>query len=248
MAATMPSSRLQTLFLPGLLCDNELWRDQVHALADVVEAQIADLTLDSDVPAMARRALATAPDRFALVALSMGGYVAFEILRQAPERVTSLVLLSTSASADDAARQAQRRAALTAPQGGRFLGVTERLLPKLIHPSLLGGTVAESVKAMASRVGADAFLRQQQAILDRPEFLSVLACITVPTLIGVGDTDQLTPPAESMLMRDGIAGSQLHIFTECGHLPPMEQPEETRALLRHWLTGVRQANSKYQPR
>jgi pimeloyl-ACP methyl ester carboxylesterase len=126
---TTRHSRQPVLFLPGLLCDEDLWRDQSEALCDIVDSTIADLTGDDDIAAMARGALAVAAPRFALVALSMGGYVAFEILRQAPERVTSLVLLSTSAGSDDAQRRAQRSAGIEALQLGRFLGVTNRLLP-----------------------------------------------------------------------------------------------------------------------
>ena len=246
MADTRPSRR-EVLFLPGLLCDEMLWRDQVMSLADVAQMSVADLTQDRDMATMAQRALAAAPGRFTLVALSMGGYVAFEIMRQAPERVISLVLLSTSAGPDDASRRAQRRAAIEALKLGRFLGVTDRMLPQLIHRSRLGDPVAERVKAMVARVGADAFLRQQEAILDRQDSLPLLPRIDVPVLVGVGDSDTLTPPAEATRIHEGIAGSTLHVFRACGHLPPMERPDETNALLRTWLTfGVGERGSGVQ--
>lgn len=238
--------RQPVLFLPGLLCDAELWRDQATALADIADATIADLTQDDSVAAMAARALRAAPPRLTLVALSMGGYVAFEILRQAPARVTSLVLLSTSAAADDPQRRAQREAGVAALKLGRFLGVTDRLLPQLIHPSRLHDPVAARIKAMAARVGRDGFLRQQTAILGRPDSLPLLPQIAIPTLIGVGDADRLTPPSDASRIYAGIAGSALHIFPECGHLPPLERPEETTALLRSWLGRMPRAGESTQ--
>lgn len=225
------------LFLPGLLCDATLWRAQIDDLADVAAPMVADLTLDDSVAAMAARTLAAAPPRFSLAALSMGGYVAFEIMRQAPERVTRLALIATSAAPDDAARAAERRAGMASLKIGRFVGVTARLLPQLIHPSRVEGETGETVRAMAERVGGDAFLRQQQAILTRPDSRPTLATIAVPTIVAVGDGDLLTPPAASQAIHAGIAGSTLHVFERCGHLPAMELPDETSALLRGWLRG-----------
>lgn len=231
------TDRPALLLLPGLLCDERLWRDQVAGLADVADSFVADLTLDDSVEAMARRALAGAPERFALGALSMGGYVAFEILRQAPERVTRLALMATSAAPDSAARAAQRRAAMASMKLGRFVGVTDRMLPQLIHPDRVDDEVGREVREMAGRVGPEAFLRQQAAILGRPDSRPLLAQVSVPTLVAVGDTDQLTPPSEAREIHAGVTGSRLHVFERCGHLPPMEQPAETSALLRAWLTG-----------
>lgn len=225
------------LFLPGLLCDAGLWRAQIEDLRDHVAPTIADLTLDDTVEAMARRTLAAAPDRFALVALSMGGYVAFEIMRQAPQRVTRLALIDTSADSDSAERARERRGALATLEAGRFLGVTDRLLPQLVHPTHVHGPVGEAVKAMAARVGRDAFIRQQRAILGRPDSFPTLSEIDVPTSVGVGDSDLLTPPHEAEAIRDGLTGATLHIFNECGHLPPMETPEETSAFLKDWLSA-----------
>lgn len=225
------------LLLPGLLNDAGLWAAQVRELADIADAQVADLTGDDSVTAMAARAPAKAPPRFALAGLSMGGYVAFEILRQAPERVTRLALLDTSATPDSPERAEQRRAAMDSLRLGRFLGVTGRLLPQLVHPDHVAGPVGDAVRAMAARVGGAAFLRQQQAILDRPDSTRLLASITVPTLVAVGDSDRLTPPADAQLMHHAIAGANFHCFAHCGHLPPLEKPSETSAVLRTWLTN-----------
>ena len=223
------------VFLPGLLCDETLWRAQALDLADVATPFIADLTRDESITAMAQRTLATAPERFALAALSMGGYVAFEVLRQAPERVTRLALLDTSAAPDDEERIARRKAGIASLKVGKFAGVTRRLLPRLVHAGHVDGPVGADVRAMAERVGAEAYMRQIRAIMDRPDSRPLLPSIAIPTLVAVGDDDQLTPPPEAEEIHRGIVGSRFHVFEDCGHLPALEQPEETSALLRDWL-------------
>lgn len=227
--------RLPLLLLPGLLCDQRLWRDQARDLGDVAETSVPDLTLDDSLSAMARRVLDAAPERFALAALSMGGYVAFEILRQQPERVTRLALVDTSAALDSPQRVTQRLAGIRSLKHGRFFGVTTRMLPQLVHAKHVHGPIGAEVQAMAKRVGGDAFLRQQNAILHRPDSRPLLASINVPTLVAVGDSDILTPPSDAEDMHRQIAGSTYYVFAACGHLPPMEAPDETTQLLRRWL-------------
>lgn len=227
---------LPLLLLPGLLCDARLWRDPAEALADIAPVHQADLTQDDSVAGMAARVLATAPPVFALAALSMGGYVAFEILRQAPARVARLALLDTSARLDPPKRRLVRQAGLALAEAGRFAGVTRKLLPQLVHESRVDSDVGEEVMAMAQRVGRDAFLRQQRAILDRPDSEPLLPTIAVPTLLGVGEDDRMTLPEETRLMHARIPGARLHVFARCGHLPPMEVPQDTAAVLRDWLT------------
>lgn len=227
--------RLPLVLLPGLLCDQRLWRDQARDLADIAEPSIPDLTQDDSLSAMANRVLDAAPERFALAALSMGGYVAFEILRQQPRRVTRLALLDTSAALDSPQRVTQRLAGIQSLKHGRFFGVTTRMLPQLVHTKHVDGPIGAEVQAMAKRVGGNAFLRQQHAILNRPDSRPLLASIGVPTLIGVGDSDILTPPGDAEEMHRQIAGSSYYVFAACGHLPPMEAPEETSQLLRRWL-------------
>jgi pimeloyl-ACP methyl ester carboxylesterase len=226
---------MNILFLPGLICDDAIWAEQARDLGDIATITIADLTMDDSVAAMARRALAAAADRFALVALSMGGYVAFEILRQAPGRVTALALFDTSAAPDSPERAERRRASLDSLAFGRFAGVTNRMLPDLVHASLVGGPVGTAVKEMAARVGRDAFIRQQLAILNRTDSRPLLERIKVPTLVAVGDADVLTPPAEALAIHIGVRTSRFQLVRDCGHLPPMEQPEAVTALLREFL-------------
>jgi pimeloyl-ACP methyl ester carboxylesterase len=233
-----PTELLPTVFLPGLLCDAGLWRPQIDALAGIVAPMVADLTLDDNIPAMARRVLASAPDRFALVALSMGGYVALEIMRQAPERVTRLALLDTSARPDTPERASVRRAGMASLERGRFVGITRSLLETLVHPDRTSGPVADQLRAMAGRVGGRAFLRQQRAILDRIDSRPELPEIRVPTLIAVGDTDQVTPMRDAVEMAELIPNARLHVLERCGHLPALEIPDETAALLHDWLAAA----------
>ena len=231
----MPQSLSPLLLLPGLLCDAALWRAQVEQLSDIAAVSVPDLTLDDSVEDMAERILSVAPHRFSLAALSMGGYVAFEILRRAPERVERLALISTSASPDTPERAQERKDGLNSLRLGRFVGVTQRLLPQLIHPDRISDPVSLTVQAMAERVGGEAYLRQQRAILNRPDSRPLLSMIDVATVIVVGEQDVLTPVSESVMMQKAIKGSALHVFRQCGHLPPLEQPTETGALLRNWL-------------
>lgn len=225
------------LLLPGLLCDARLWRDQAAALAPLARPVIADLTRDDRIEAMASRAIADVQGDFALAGLSMGGYVALEIMRQAPERVTRLCLLDTSARADTEEQKRRRRGLISLSRSGQFRGVTPRLLPQLIHPSRLDGPLAAEVMEMAERVGKDAFRRQQEAIMHRVDSRPDLARIAVPTLVGVGAEDALTPPHLAAEMAALIPGARLRHFEGSGHLPTMEAPEAVTAALAAWLAA-----------
>jgi pimeloyl-ACP methyl ester carboxylesterase len=225
------------LLLPGLLCDAALWRGQVDDLGDIAAPLIADLTHDDSVTEMVRRALAAAPPRFALAGLSMGGYVAQEIMRQAPERVLRLALLDTSARADSPEQSARRRGLIELAEKGEFRGVTPRLLPVFLHPSRLADTpLTDAVTAMAERVGKDAFLRQQRAIMGRPDGRRSLPAIRCPTLVLCGREDQLTPPDLSDEIAALVPGARLAVVEDCGHLSTMERPWEVSVELRQWLT------------
>lgn len=230
--------KMPLVLVPGLLCDAALWAAQAAALADIAAIAVADLTTDESLPAMARRVLAGAPQRFALAGLSMGGYLAQEIMRQAPERVTQLALLDTSARADTPERLAIRRDFIALAQRGEFKGVTPRLLPQWIHPSRLSDTaLTGAVMAMAARVGRDAYLRQMTAIMTRPDGRKDLPAIAVPTLVLCGREDQATPLALHEEIAALIPGATLAIVERCGHLSTMERPDEVSAALRRWLAG-----------
>lgn len=232
--ALMTKSSL--VLLPGLLCDAALWEPQRKRFARDFEILVADLTQDETVGDMARRVLAAAPPRFALAGLSMGGYVAQEILRQAPERVERVALLDTSARADTAEQTSRRRGLIALAQTGKFKGVTPRLLPLLLHPVHLDDKQLTSiVMAMAERVGQAAFLRQQRAILSRPDSRSDLGHIRCPALALCGRNDVLTPVPLSEEIAAGIPGAQLVVLEDCGHLSTIEQPDAVNAALETWL-------------
>ena len=160
-------------------------------------------------------------------------------LAQAPERVTRLCLLDTSDRGDTPEQARRRRVLMAMTRGNTFRGVTPRLLPQLLHPDHLAAPVAQHVLDMAERVGRDAFLRQQQAILGRPDRREMLAGIAVPTLVGVGSHDILTPKELSVEMADAIPGAVLRVIEGAGHLPPMERPDCVNEILGNWIGGSR---------
>jgi pimeloyl-ACP methyl ester carboxylesterase len=224
------------LLLPGLLCDAALWAPQIEAVADLVECRVADLTQDDSIDAMAERALADMPERFAVAGLSMGGYVALAIMAAARDRVERLALLDTSARADTPEQLRRRNGLIQLAERGQFKGVTPRLLPMLIHPARIQDeTLTSVVMGMAERVGKEAFLRQQRAIMGRPDRRPLLPKIRVPTLVLCGSEDAVTPVELSRELASSIATSRLTVVPDCGHLATLERPEPTNAAVRRWL-------------
>jgi len=231
--------KTKLILVPGLLCDALLWRAQLDALADVAEMRVADHTRSATMAEVARDVLADAPYKsFALAGLSMGGYVALEMMRQAPQRVRRLALLDTSARGESPEQTERRKAFIALAARGKFAGVTEALMPQLIHPSRLGDTaLTGAIRQMANNVGKEAFVRQQQAIMSRAESRPLLAAIKCPTLVLCGRQDQLTPLDRHEEMAAGIQGAKLEVLEECGHISTMEKPGEVNRALRQWLAG-----------
>ncbi|MBI1272663.1 MAG: alpha/beta fold hydrolase [Alphaproteobacteria bacterium] len=231
------SDRTSLILLPGLLCDKALWQHQIPALADRADIHVPDLTKHSRISDLAKQVLAEAPPRFALGALSMGGYVALEIMRVAPERVERLALIDTSARADTPEQKERREALIALSRSGKFKGVTPRLMPMLVHPdSLKDDAITDVILAMAERVGREAFERQQTAILHRIDSRSSLPAIKCPTLVVCGMQDEITPPEIARETAEGIgAAAQLKLIDKSGHLTPLERPDAVTALMRAWL-------------
>jgi pimeloyl-ACP methyl ester carboxylesterase len=224
------------LLLPGLLCDRQLWRHQIETMGDVADITVPDLTGGSTMADLAASVLVKAPERFALAGLSMGGYIAQEIMRQAPDRVERLALIDTNFTADTPEQTERRRALITMSKQGQFKGVTDRLLPLLIHADRLKDKVlTDTVKAMAEGVGKAAFLRQQSAIMGRPDGTRDLHLIRCPTLVMCGREDALTPLAAHVAMASHIPNGRLVVIERSGHLSPLEQPEAVSGVLRYWL-------------
>ncbi len=228
------------VLVPGLLCDRALWEAQIQDLSDVADIMVADVTggrsgADS-IAGFAEDVLAAAPPRFALAGLSMGGYVSFEIMRRAPERVLKLALIDTHAIPDLPEVTEARRALIDMAQHGQFKGATRRLLKEFLHPDRLTDTaLCGAVMAMTERVGREAFFRQQRAVMGRPDSRPDLIDFACPTLVLCGRQDGLTTLARHREMADLIPGAKLAVIENCGHLAPMERPEATTALMRLWL-------------
>lgn len=232
------TERTPLVLLPGLLLDAALWQPQLVALAEIADMSVGDLTRGDSMATMAQSVLGAAPPRFALAGLSMGGYVAFEIMRQAPQRVMRLALLDTSARPDTPEQTKERRAFINMCQQGQFKGVTPRLLPRWIHPSRLDDkTLTETVMSMTARAGRDVFIRQQTAIIGRPDSRPGLSQIHCPTLVLCGHEDQATPVEMHREMAADIPNARLVVVPECGHLSPLERPEAVNAAMRAWLVS-----------
>jgi pimeloyl-ACP methyl ester carboxylesterase len=225
------------LLLPGFLCDEDLWRDQLTGLADVADGRVADLGHGDSIAGLARQVLATAPPRFALAGFSFGGYVAQEIARQAPQRIERLALLDTSFHADTPERIAQRRAAnKSVSLPGEFRGMTEQLLPSFIAAERLHDTaLVQRINAMTLRQGREVFVRQNA--MRREDGAAVLRGLACPVLVLCGRHDVLTPPALHREMAALMPQAGLVVVDDSGHMSPMEQPAAVTLAMRQWLSA-----------
>jgi pimeloyl-ACP methyl ester carboxylesterase len=231
--------KIPLVLVPGLLCDAQLWQNQVEDLADIADIWIADHTRSDTMAGVARDVLADAPfASFALAGLSMGGYIALEIMRQAPRRVAGLALLDTAAGADLPEQTQLRMDFIALAERGDFARVTETLMPRLTHPSRLGErALTGTIRSMARNIGKDAFIRQEHAIISRADSLGLLATIACPALVLCGRQDALTPLARHEEIAAGIKGARLEIIEDCGHLSTLEKPAEVNSALRRWLSA-----------
>ncbi|MBV8412569.1 MAG: alpha/beta fold hydrolase [Alphaproteobacteria bacterium] len=231
----MPKKTL--VLLPGLLNTRRLFQHQIEGLSDIADCLVPELWHYDSLAGMADAALAIAPPRFALAGFSMGGYVSFEILRRAAERIERLALIDTQAAPDTAEGTKRRQGLIEQTRIGRFHGVHPSLLPQIVHKSRLEDpAVAQPIFDMACEVGAEGFVREQQAIIGRPDSRPLLVDIDVPTVVIVGRQDQATPLARAQEMAADIAASRLVVLEDCGHMSPLERPEEATAALRRWLS------------
>jgi pimeloyl-ACP methyl ester carboxylesterase len=229
---------LPILLVPGLNCSPRLYAPQMPALWRFGPVTVADHTRDDTMAAIAKRILGAAPPRFALAGLSMGGYIALEIVRQAADRVEKLALLDTGSRADTPEATAKRHANIALAQSGGFEDVIDPQFPLYVHPARASDAALKAeYLAMCHDVGPEAYVRQQQAIMGRADSRPLLAAIRVPTLVLVGEQDAATPPVLSDEMAAAIPGARLARIAECGHLSTMERPEAVTRELVAWLSA-----------
>lgn len=224
------------LLIPGLLSSEEIFAPQLPVLWPRGPVTIASTLAGDSIADMAARILADAPSRFALVGVSMGGYLALEIMRQAPERVERLALVCTSAHPDTPEQSAGRRKMVAQARAVGFERFCALGADALTHPSRKGEPHLNAVAVrMGLAVGMEGFARQTEAVIGRVDSRPLLPTIRVPTTIIVGDADPLTPAALSEEMAAAIPGAKLVLAPECGHVITLERPEVVNAALLEWL-------------
>jgi len=227
------------LLLPGLLTDERLFAPQVAALADVAQPVVADLTGADTIAALATSAIARMPaGRFAVAGLSMGGYVALEVARQAPDRISAIALLNTNAR-PDSPESSENRRRLVALGERDFAAVNATLIPKLLHPDHLeDANLLRLLDDMANAIGLEAFKRQQAAIIGRIDSRPHLAAIRAPAMVLAAREDLIMPMEVSEEMARAIPGARLEVVEHCGHLSSLEQPGAVTARLRAWIQSA----------
>lgn len=226
------------ILLPGLACDEELFRDQRPALAARVPVHVSDVHDRFDtLPQMAAALLAEHPGPLRLAGASMGGMLALEVLAQAPGRVRALALLGTSARADTPELVALRTAAIAQFEAGAAETVLRANLPFAFHPSRQhdDALIDAYLRMVLERAGAQALARQNRALIARADRRALLPSIACPSLVMVGDSDLLTPPEHAREMAEAIAGARLVVLEGCGHMLTWERPQDVTAALVDWL-------------
>ncbi len=228
------------VLLPALLCNAGLFIHQIKALENEADFFVPDLGLDTTVAATARRVLAQIKGDFVLGGISMGGYVAFEILRQAPERVKGLILMDTNAHADPEPARKKRAEMIEAAQTGGIESVIEPSLFSVVAPRHRENDLIRHVlEHMARATGVEKYVNEQRVISTRPDSTELLEKIACPTLVLGGEDDVLSPP-ESMDAITARIPTAIHaVIKDSGHLPPLENPAATTAALRVFLNRAR---------
>jgi pimeloyl-ACP methyl ester carboxylesterase len=230
------SSKLPLVLLPGMMCDARLYGPQIAALSGSVPLHLAPISGHDTVEALAADILASAPPRFALAGLSMGGIVAMEVLRQAPERINRLALLDTNPRAELAEVRAGREPQIAKVRSGGLKEVMrDVLIPNYLADAAGNRDIEALCLTMALDLGAEVFERQSRALQARPDQQDTLKTVTCPTLVLMGAEDRLCPRDRHELMQGLIKGSRLVIVDGAGHLPTLEQPEAVTAALKTWL-------------
>lgn len=230
------------LLIPGLLNTASLWQFQLPALSRMTSVTVADVCEYDTITSLAADVIAQAPaETFSLAGFSMGGYIALEMMRQVPERISALALLDTSARPDTPEAIASRRESIRLAKHG-FDEVVQGFTPMVIHPSHQDDAgLVQTIMDMSHAVGVDAFVKHQKALMGRIDSRPYLADIQCPTLVLCGREDLLTPLPFHRELARSIPGSKLVVIRECGHLSPLEQPGQVADAMLEWLA---RANSQ----
>lgn len=224
------------VFIPGLACTGALFGLQISTFKErpIIIAETCD---QDTIEAMATRLLAHAPERFALVGLSMGGYVALEVIRQAPDRISRLALMNTNARNDAPPQTQLRHALMEITRKGGYHKIAAMQYSQIVHPAHHDDTALKNIVFdMATDIGPDNYLRQQNAIINRRDQRPNLPAIKCPCIIVAGEQDNLIPHDRCVEMHKAISQSKLHVIPDCGHLSTLEHPVHTSELLQDWLS------------
>lgn len=226
------------VLLPGMMCDARLFAPQIAAFSQERSVHVAPIIAHDTVEALASEVLANAPPRFALAGLSMGGIVAMEIVRQAPDRVRKLCLMDTNASAETDAVKAAREPQIVAAKAGQLRSVMrDEMKPRYLTDGPKRQEILDLCMDMALGLGPDVFVRQSRALQTRPDQRETLLHVSVSTLILCGKDDTLCPLDRHILMRDLIPDAQLEIIESAGHLPTLENEVSANNAMRKWLNS-----------
>tara|TARA_Y100000385_G_scaffold287690_1_gene352469 strand:- start:3697 stop:4392 length:696 start_codon:yes stop_codon:yes gene_type:complete len=224
------------VLLPGMMCDGRLFAPQIAAFSHERPVMVASLQGANSVAKLAEEVLSIAPPRFALAGLSMGGIVAMEIYRQAPERITRLALMDTNALSDSPENAAMReRQVKKALEGGLREVMRDELKPKYLAEGKNSSRILDLCMKMADALGSKVFADQSTAVQHRPDQCETLKHVQVPALVLCGSEDRLCSIERHELMHHLVAGSKLAVIPGAGHLPTLEQPELTNRRLMKWL-------------
>lgn len=230
--------RTSLVLLPSQLCTDLLWQNQIDAFRTFADPTVIVLDEHDTMAALASDVLARMPEQFMLCAHGMGGFVAFEILRRAPERVTKLALLSTLAPADTPKQTARREGYLRLVEQGKFDGIIEERIPALLHPSSRNDSQLTGIlRQMARETGPAGFLNQQRAIMAREDSTPSLGAIACETLILFGRADGITTFEHQSQLKENIARSRLEVVEDAGHMMMLERPKAVTTLLSEFFGG-----------
>ena len=231
--------KIPLLLLPGTLCDGRLWAHQIEHLADIADPFVIDVGTDKSLATLAQRILASAPEKFALAGFSFGGILAFELYRQATQRITHLALINTNARPDtEQGLENKRQQLQLAKLSGLETLLRETLIPLYLAPSRNGDkALVQLIVDMAVDQGLAVFGNQIEALISRSDSRPLLGQVDCPTLVLGGMDDQLCIPERHREMADGMPGATLCLLENCGHISTLEQPDRVSMAMREWLSG-----------